>query len=88
MCKSKKSLYGLKQAPQALFDRLSQYLVPYGFVSCTYDPSLFILNADNQVLTDLISTLGNEFAIKNIESLHFFLGIDVQDTPQGIHITH
>ena len=46
VCKLSYALYGLKQAPRARawFNRLSHYLIHYGFLCNTYDPSLFVLH--------------------------------------------
>ena len=38
----KKALYGLKQAPRAWYDRLTQYLVSYGFTRGKAYQTLFI----------------------------------------------
>ena len=44
VCKLSYALYGLKQALRAWFNCLSHYLIHYGFLCNTYDPSLFVLH--------------------------------------------
>lgn len=54
VCKLKRALYGLKQAPRAWFDRLSRFLISYGFVCSLADPSLFIFQSSKGMLALLI----------------------------------
>jgi Reverse transcriptase (RNA-dependent DNA polymerase)/gag-polypeptide of LTR copia-type/Integrase core domain/GAG-pre-integrase domain len=54
VCLLQKSLYGLKQAPRAWFQKLSSALLAYGFKSSAYDPSLFILTANEHSLFLLV----------------------------------
>ena len=46
----KKALYGLKQAPRAWHDRLTQYLVSYGFIRGNADQILFIKKEDGELI--------------------------------------
>ena len=46
----KKALYGLKQAPRAWYDRLTQYLVSYGFTRGKVDQTLFIKKEDGDLI--------------------------------------
>ena len=39
----KRSLYGLKQAGKNWFDKLSGWLIGYGFTQCFAEPCLYIL---------------------------------------------
>ena len=34
-----------------------------------------------------MTKLSTEFALKNLEDLHFFLGVEAQTTSQGMHLT-
>ena len=46
----KKALYRLKQAPRAWYDRLTQYLVSYGFIKGKADQTLFIKKEDGELI--------------------------------------
>lgn len=54
VCKLTKALYGLKQAPRAWFDTFSNYLIDFGFVCSTSDPSLFTYCRDNAFMVLLL----------------------------------
>ena len=45
--KLKKALYGLKQAPRVWYNRLTTYLIEYGFKKGSTDTTLFIRNDKN-----------------------------------------
>lgn len=68
VCKLSKALYGLKQAPRAWFQRLSTFLLTYGFTCSRADTSLFVLRKDGHIMyllvyvDDLILT-GNDESI-------------------------
>ena len=46
----KKALYGLKQTPRAQYDRLTKYLVSYGFIRGKADQTLFIKREDGELI--------------------------------------
>ena len=46
----KKAFYRLKQAPRAWYDRLTQYLVSYGFIKGKADQTLFIKKEDGELI--------------------------------------
>ncbi|KAG7593481.1 Reverse transcriptase RNA-dependent DNA polymerase [Arabidopsis thaliana x Arabidopsis arenosa] len=50
VCLLHKAIYGLKQAPRAWFDKFSSYLVDFGFICSTGDPSLFIYQEQQSVM--------------------------------------
>lgn len=54
VCKLQRALYGLKQAPRAWFDRLSKFLISYGFFCSLVDPSLFICHSSHGLLVLLL----------------------------------
>ncbi|KAD3338470.1 hypothetical protein E3N88_06134 [Mikania micrantha] len=106
VCKLNKALYGLKQAPRAWFQRLSSFLVTYGFTCSRADTSLFVFNqgdclmyllvyVDDLILTgnkpvmlsNFISRLHQEFAIKDLGSLNYFLGLEVMHTENGLFLS-
>ncbi|KAJ0836346.1 putative RNA-directed DNA polymerase [Helianthus annuus] len=106
VCKLSKALYGLKQAPRAWFQRLSSFLVTYGFTCSRADTSLFVFNqgdclmyllvyVDDLILTgnkpvmlaNFIKRLHNEFAIKDLGSLNYFLGLEVIHTNDGLFLS-
>ncbi|KAD3337749.1 hypothetical protein E3N88_33269 [Mikania micrantha] len=66
VCKLSKALYGLKQAPRAWFQRLSTFLLSYGFTCSRADTSLFIFTRNSCIMyllvyvDDLILTGNNE----------------------------
>ena len=69
-----KSLYRLKWAPQAWFDRLSQFLLHFGFYYSKVDSSLFIYRQNSLtillfVYVDDISMTGNN-DLFNSELIH------------------
>ena len=74
VCKLSKALYGLKQAPRAWFQRLSTFLLSYGFTCSRADTSLFILRRDSHIMyllvyvDDLILTGNDETIIRTFVS--------------------
>ena len=64
VCKLHKALYGLTQSPRAWFDKLSSYLIEFGFKCSTRDPSLFIYRDNKHVMllllyVDDMAVIGN-----------------------------
>lgn len=54
VCKLHKAIYGLKQAPRAWFDKFSSFLIEFGFICCTGDPSLFYYQQGRSILLLLL----------------------------------
>ncbi|XP_021971970.1 uncharacterized mitochondrial protein AtMg00810-like [Helianthus annuus] len=54
VCKLNKALYGLKQAPRAWFQRLSSFLISYGFTCSRADPSLFVFHQGDSIMYLLV----------------------------------
>ncbi|KAG7539479.1 Ribonuclease H-like superfamily [Arabidopsis suecica] len=54
VCLLHKAIYGLKQAPRAWFDKFSSYLIEFGFICSTRDPSLFIYQQERSVMLLLL----------------------------------
>ncbi|KAG7599793.1 Retrotransposon Copia-like N-terminal [Arabidopsis suecica] len=55
VCLLHKAIYGLKQAPRAWFDKFSSFLVEFGFICSTGDPSLFIFQQEQSVMLLLMT---------------------------------
>ena len=77
VCKLNKSLYGLKQSPRAWFDKFSNFLLEFGFVCSTADPSLFIYMKGSDVImlllyVDDMAITGNKSTVmyKLLQELH------------------
>lgn len=87
VCSPKKALYGLKQAPRAWFDKLSHFLLEFGFVCSKVDPSLFVYhyNEDTLVLLlyvdDILLTGSNPTLFKDLilQLSHRFVMKDLGD---------
>ncbi|KAB2611286.1 pentatricopeptide repeat-containing protein [Pyrus ussuriensis x Pyrus communis] len=71
-----KSLYGLKQAPRAWYDKLHGALLSLGFVG----PS-------SSAYKSVICQLSALFPIKDLGSLHYFLGLEVKRSSKGIFVS-
>ena len=54
VCKLNKAIYGLKQAPRAWFNRLSDFLLNFGFICSLRDPSLFIYRRNGDIMLLLL----------------------------------
>ncbi|XP_021826915.1 uncharacterized protein LOC110767631 [Prunus avium] len=54
VCKLHKALYGLKQAPRAWFQRLSSFLLRYGFIQSRADSSMFIFWGNSHMMILLL----------------------------------
>nr|GEU97767.1 hypothetical protein [Tanacetum cinerariifolium] len=74
-----KALYGLHQAPRAWYATLSTFLLKHGYRRGTIDKTLFLKKNHHDII------LG-EFQISGMGKLTFFLGLEVQQSPDGIFI--
>jgi len=98
----RKSLYGLKQAPLAWFKRLSSALAELGFLSCSFDPCVFISPDYNVIIVvyvDDISTvrgksvvrkayqhLTKHFTVTIKQGLSYLWGIEILHTAIGLEL--
>ncbi|WVZ96930.1 LOW QUALITY PROTEIN: hypothetical protein U9M48_042510 [Paspalum notatum var. saurae] len=98
VCKLDKALYGMKQAPRLWFARLSKKLCDLGFKGFKADTSLFYYSNCNVTkfilyVDDIIvasskqEDLQKDFALKDLENLHYFLGIEVNKMKDAIILT-
>ncbi|GJY84116.1 putative ribonuclease H-like domain-containing protein [Tanacetum coccineum] len=74
-----KALYGLHQAPRARYATLSTFLLKHGYRRGTIDKTLFLKKHKRDII------LG-EFKMSAMGELTFFLGLQVQQRPDGIFI--
>jgi len=97
-----KSLYGLKQAPLAWFEKLSSALTELGFLSCSFDPCVFISPDYNVIIVayvDHITTVGRKSDIRKVyqhltkhftvtikDELSYLLGIEILHTATGLEL--
>jgi hypothetical protein len=54
ICKLRRALYGLKQAPRAWFAKFNSTIAQIGFVSSSYDSTLFIQRSDASLILILL----------------------------------
>eukprot|EP00253_Pinus_taeda_P008888 PITA_08888 len=78
VCKLKKALYGLKQAPRAWYSRIVAYLIENGFDKCDGEPTLYIKEND---------VMKSEFEMADLGFLRYFLGIEVDQSENGVFIS-
>lgn len=69
----KKALYGLKQAPRPWYDRLTQYLVSYGFIRGKANQTLFIKREDDELIVAQVYIDDIIFRSSKDELAHSFL---------------
>ena len=68
----KKALYVLKQAPRAWYDRLTQYLVSYGFIRGKADQTLLIKREDDKLIVAQVNVDDIIFGSTKDELAHSF----------------
>jgi hypothetical protein len=49
-----------------------------------YVDDIIVASSSSQVVTTLLQDLGNEFALKDLGALRYFLGIEVSQLKDGI----
>eukprot|EP00253_Pinus_taeda_P019682 PITA_19682 len=72
-CKLKKALYGLKQAPRAWYSRIDAYLIKNG--------------NDASLIVDFKAVMKHEFEMTDLGFLRYFLGIEVDQSENGVFIS-
>ncbi|CAL9018409.1 unnamed protein product [Prunus brigantina] len=68
----KKALYGLKQAPRACYSRIESYFLKTG--------------NDTTKFTEFKTSMMNEFKIIDLRKMHYFLGVEVKQSMDGIFV--
>jgi Reverse transcriptase (RNA-dependent DNA polymerase) len=56
-------------------------------VLLVYVDDLVLTGSHPDLLSDLIKTLQQSFAIKDLGKLHYFLGVEVHQSPTGLHLS-
>ncbi|RVW89807.1 Retrovirus-related Pol polyprotein from transposon RE1 [Vitis vinifera] len=52
-----------------------------------YVDDIIVTGNDNNIISDLISILSSEFSLKDLGSLHYFLGLEVKYLPNGLFVS-
>jgi hypothetical protein len=101
-CKLDKALYGLKQVPRAWYACLSDKLKTLVFSSSKADISLFhykkgsitiflLIYVDDIIIasssSSALHSLQHDFALKDLGPLHYFLGIGVKRSVDGLWLS-
>nr|GFA12528.1 hypothetical protein [Tanacetum cinerariifolium] len=74
-----KALYGLHQAPRDWYERLFTFLLKHGYRKGTIDKTLFIKKNSKDIML-------SEIEMSSMGPLTFFLGLQVDQRPDGIFI--
>jgi hypothetical protein len=98
VCRLHKSLYDLKQAPRAWYTCLSDFLLSIGFRAflfilsdgtnifylLVYVDDILLTGSNSAMLHRLIQLLSSKFKLRDLDDVHYFLGIEVQFTGMGL----
>ncbi|KAA3479887.1 Retrovirus-related Pol polyprotein from transposon TNT 1-94 [Gossypium australe] len=92
VCHLTKALYGLRQLPRAWFDKLKRFLVNTDFLLVTTESVIYVLVYVDDItvtgstansINGFIQMLHNEFSLKDMGDLHYFLDIEVTRSSTG-----
>ena len=95
VCKLLKFLYALKQSPRAWFDRFTTFVMSQGYTQGHSNHTLFtkvskagkkVINLAGDDIAEIIQLkkMGDEFEIKDLDNLKYFLGMEVARSKKGI----
>jgi hypothetical protein len=106
VCKLHQALYGLKQVPRAWFAKFNSVVAQQGFVSSSYDSTLFLRTTDAGTIlillyvNDMIITgddisgihalqsfLSQNFEMKDLGTLSYFLSLEVTSSTDGYYLS-
>ncbi|RVW23768.1 putative mitochondrial protein [Vitis vinifera] len=76
-----KGVFKTKLKEDGTVDRYEAQLVARGF------SQIPVTGNDNNIISDLINTLSSEFSLKDLRSLHYFLGLEVKYLPNGLLVS-
>ncbi|WVZ81141.1 hypothetical protein U9M48_028557, partial [Paspalum notatum var. saurae] len=76
--KLQKALYGLKQAPRAWYERLRKSLI--------YVDDIIFGGSSHALCSKFSEQMSREFEMSMMGELHFFLGLQIRQTPQGTFV--
>ena len=101
ICKLNKAIYGLKTAPRRWQHKLRQTLDKMGFkplktdsnvfrqentIISTYVDDFMIISKSHKSIINCVTSLANAFQIKDLGEMTKFLGINIEQMPDGIRI--
>ena len=72
------------KSDQSLFLRFTPSHITYVLV---YVDDILVIGSDTIAITSLIAQLNLEFSLKDLEEVHYFLGIQVSHTNNGLHLS-
>eukprot|EP00261_Vitis_vinifera_P039164 XP_019080407.1 PREDICTED: uncharacterized protein LOC109123862 [Vitis vinifera] len=72
------------KSDQSLFLRFTPNHITYVLV---YVDDILVIGSDTAAITSLIAQLNSEFSLKDLGEVHYFLGIQVSHTNNGLHLS-